>query len=201
MKKRKYQKRKKPVEPAEPGATGLSKVEGTKLIIQKKAIKLATNNIEQNDSTLYGNNDPDNQNNPESSYFISNEISTTTGKPKKPRMSKKFLKSQLVCENSPMSSAQATGGDNNLKMKISLNNSMGNQKKVAKKLILKIPKDNMVASFTNNNNDNTDVQKSLEPGETGNNYNNNYNYESSGNMSLTDQSPSKKSGTPNQPKR
>jgi hypothetical protein len=54
--KRKYQKRKKPAAvgedstPIDPsvastpaGSTGLAKVEGTKLIIQKKAIKLALN--------------------------------------------------------------------------------------------------------------------------------------------------------------
>lgn len=111
VKKRKYTKRKN-LDPnsAAAGVTGLSKVEGTKLIIQKKAIKLAMNSGEQNES-FYGDH--------------AGEKPDGSVKPKKPRMSKKFLKSQLMSEGEEASANTSVTetGDNNLKLKISLNNS------------------------------------------------------------------------------
>jgi hypothetical protein len=100
VKKRKYIKRKKPEIgpdglPIQPPATNqtnnesggaISKVEGTKLIIQKKAIKLALNNSEVN---------------PDGSLIFGGGMNTSGLDPnnmqpvKKPRVSKKMLKQQL----------------------------------------------------------------------------------------------------------
>ena len=98
-----------------------------------------------NDSLVY---DPD--------RFLN--TSATTSKPKKPRMSKKFLKSQLSSQLIVDPNHNPTGDSGeNLKLKISLNNNNSAVKK-PKKLVLKIPKENLGASFNNSH-------SQLEPGE------------------------------------
>ncbi len=186
VKKRKYQKRKKldtdqAQTSAEAGMTGLSKVEGTKLIIQKKAIKLVMNSSENNNDSLFY--DPDNPD-----RFLNTPA--TNSKPKKPRMSKKNqLSSQLVIEPSSNPTGETGQSSENLKLKISLNSNNSAAKK-PKKLILKIPKENLGSSFNNS-------QSLLEPGEAIG-----FNDSQVGASSL-DQSLSSKSATttPNQPKR
>ncbi len=135
-----------------------------------------------NDSLAY---DPDNPD-----RFLNTSV--TTGKPKKPRISKKFLKSQLSSQLIVDPNHDPTGEPGeNLKLKISLNSNNSAIKK-PKKLILKIPKENLGASFNSS-------QSQLEPGEAIN-----FNDSQTG-SSIIDQSPSKSNKsaltTPNQPKR
>ena len=150
MKKRKYQKRKKldqvtPLDGANQlqGTTGLSKLEGTKLIIQKKAFKLALNNSEHNESMF---------SNPDQTGMENSELNNSGAK-KRPRIPKKLLKTQLNESSSLMVVDQSMDQSTSL-----LNQSSDafqtpklkiiNKNKPKSSLILHIPKEKLGTSFS-----------------------------------------------------
>ncbi len=167
VKKRKYQKRKKlelgpdglplPTPPTDPnqlssGTAGISKVEGTKLIIQKKAIKMALSG--DRNSELFGNT----------------SIEGAPGTAKKPRISKKMkqqqqqqLESSLMVVDTSSTNLDASSNLNDTnnadpnaslqapKLKIINKNKLNKPKP---SLILHIPKEKLALASTSSSNNN-----------------------------------------------
>lgn len=141
VKKRKYQKRKKPDAPI---TDPISKVEGTKLIIQKKAIKLALANA-SGISDLQKNNPEDlekmkGQQEQNNNYDSSISIDSTSPVKKKYRVSKKQLKLQESESNSLMVVNSVDDSDKTGAPKLKIT------KKQNSSIILTIPKDKLALS-------------------------------------------------------